>query len=327
VDKRKNFPKEDQEKKQLEEIAHLYFSTPTPPSKGTKKPETRDRHFEVFSPFPRTLVVLCMADHPQRGLSRWFLFNLAVMLKILNGPVLVIGSEGVYEERYRFGFRPDRERLKIDDGPRIPSGNFGPMGVCLLDGRILCRGLGDEAGVYPVGPMASSMISFRYILSDEVQRSGPLGSLPGLVVLLVTPTTKTTVLLDRMRGADPDLFEGPGHMGIVVANAGSAEESDAIYLYWRRKLEERYDGQLAVEHFGALPSGPFIHSRNPRFSSAHPMFGPSATRGAPPERVEGEQGPWGVGILEDPDGPLTRFCRTTASFVQKKRAELLHSTA
>ena len=62
MDKLKTFPKENHEKKQLEEIAHLYFSTPTPSPDPPKEPE---RTFESFSPLPRALFFHCAASQAQ----------------------------------------------------------------------------------------------------------------------------------------------------------------------------------------------------------------------------------------------------------------------
>jgi hypothetical protein len=300
VDKLKAFPKENQEKKQLEEIAHLYFSTPAPPS---EVPKERERSFGAFSPVPRALFVHCASGRPEGGMSTWFLFNLAVMLKILNGPVLLIGSQHAYEKRFLFGFRPDRERLRVEDGPQISSGSFGPMGLCLLDGRVLWRGLKDERDVYPVDPLAGGQVGFRYILSDEAPSGGVFRSLPSLVLLLVTPTTTTPALLESAMGTEDDLF--PGHAGIVVAGAGCTEEADALYLYWRDRLRERCDRELAVENWGRL-----------HWDERGPLD-------APLSDLETS----GVGVLEAPESARARFCQTAASLIRKKRLEWGHGVA
>jgi len=300
VDKLKVFPKENHEKKQLEEIAHLYFSTPAPSPEPPTEPE---RSFEGISPLPRALFVRCAAGQAEGGVSTWFLFNLAVMLKILNGPVLLIGSQHVYEKRFLFGFRPDRERLRVQDGPQGPSGSFGPMGLCLLDGRVLWRGLRDERDVYPVDPMGGGQVGFRYILSDEAPWGGVFRSLPSLVLLLVTPTTTTPAFLDSAMGAEDDL--SPGHAGIVVAGAGCPEEADALYLYWRDKLKERYERGVAVENWGRL----------------------HWNEKAPHDVSLSDVGPSGVGVLEDPESARARFCQTAATLIRKKRSELVHGSA
>ena|GEM_PF-3295021 len=300
MDKLKTFPKENHEKKQLEEIAHLYFSTPAPSSEPPREPE---RTFESFSPLPRALFVHCAAGQAQGEVSTWFLFNLAVMLKILNGPVLLIGSRDAYEKRFLFGFRPDRERLRVKEGRQVPSGIFGPMGLCLLDGRVLWRGLGDERDVYPVDPMAGGKVGFRYILSDEAPSGGVFRSLPSLVLLLVTPSTTTPAFLDSRLGAEDDLF--PGHAGIVVAGAGCSEEADALYVYWRDRLKERCERELSVENWGSL----HWNERTPH--------------GVPVS----DAAPSGVGILEDPGSERARFCQTAATLIRKKRLELVHGSA
>jgi hypothetical protein len=300
VEKLKVFPKENQEKKQLEEIAHLYFSDPSPSSETTAESE---RPFESSSLFPRALFVQCAAGRPEEDLSAWFLFNLAVMLKILNGPVLVIGSECTYEKRFLFGFRPDRERLMVEMETQMPSGSFGPMGLCLLDSRVLWRGLRDERDVYPVDPMAGGRVGFRYILSDEAPSGGVFRSLPSLVLLLVTPTTMTPALLEDRVGVEDGLF--PAHAGIVVAGAGCAEEADALFVYWRDRLRERCEGELAVEDWGRLHWDDRI----------------------PWDALPADVGMSGVGVLEDPESVRARFCQTAASRIRKKRLELFHGVA
>lgn len=330
LEKLRTFPKENQEKKQLEEIAHLYFSTPAPSSKrdeGPGEPERRQRRpLKVFSPFPRALVVRCLAGQPESDLSTWFFFNLAVMLKILNGPVLLVGSACTYERRFLFGFRPDRERLRIEDGPRVPIGSFGPMGVCLLDGSMLWRGIEDEGKAYEADPMAAGRVAFRYILSDEVGSGGVFRSLPGLVVLLVTPSTTTPALLDRAAGTDGELLPGPGHAGIVVAGAGCAEEAEALHLYWREKLEDRYAGELAVENFGVLPcesvDRPAVFL--PRPDSYAGRLGADETALFDTSLRGGTMA--GLGILDDPESPQSRSCHTIAARIRKKRSQLVHGS-
>ena len=322
MDKLKVFRKEDHEKKQLEEIAHLYFSAPAPASEVPTEPQ---RSFEAFSPLPRALFVHCAAGRAEGGVSTWFLFNLAVMLKILNGPVLLIGSQHAYEKRFLFGFRPDRERLRVKDGPQILFGHFGPMGLCLLDGRALWRGLGDERDVYPVDPMAGGRVGFRYILSDEVPSGGVFRSLPSLVLLLVTPTTTAPAFLDRATGAEDDLF--PGHAGIVVAGAGCAEEADALYVYWRDRLRERCERDLSVENFGVLPSAEVPRLRDPRPPPEDRMGRLRWNERAIRDASLSDVGTSGVGVLEDPASARARFCQTAASLIRKKRDQWVHGIA
>ena len=297
MDKLRVFPEKNQEKKQLEEIAHLYFSAPASPSQTPTEPE---RSFEALPTLPRALFVHCAAGRPEGGVSTWFLFNLAVMLKILNGPVLLIGSELAYGKRFLYGFRPDRERLRVEDGPQTPAGSFGPMGLFLLEGRVLWRGLRDEGDVYPVDPLTGGQAGFRYILSDEAPSGGVFRSLPSLVLLLVTPNTTTRTLLDSPMGQEDDFY--PDHAGIVVAGARSSDEADALYLYWRDRVKERCERELAVEDWGRLDWD--------KSGRAEPPVSDLETSG--------------VGILEDPVGARARFFQTAASLIRKKRSELFH---
>lgn len=299
MDKLKTFPKEDHEKKQLEEIAHLYFSDPAKPTKPLKEPETRSRAFESFRRSPRTLFVYCITGRPEHDLSTWFLFNLAVMLKILNGPVLLIGSERSYEKRFLFGFRPDRERVTPGKRMAIPSSIFGPMGVCLLDGRLLGGDFSDVQAGYGTDQRGGGKVSFRYVLSDEVRSGAGFGSVPTLALLLVTPTTMARDLLDFEEEEEEELFAKVSHVGIVVAGAGSSQEAQALYLYWRDRVEARRQEDLVVENFGVLPLG---------------------TR-----RAGMELG--GVEILESPAGEQARRYQETAALVRKKRSEMVSMSA
>jgi hypothetical protein len=126
-------------------------------------------------------------------------------------------------------------------------------------------------------------------------------------------------------GAEDDLF--PGQAGIVVAGAGCTEEADALYAYWRDRLRERCERDLAVENFGVLPS-----ANVPRRGDSRPppedrigrlRWNERAIRDASSSDV----GTSGVGVLEEPESPRARFCQTAASLIRKKRSELVHGSA
>ena len=295
MDKLEPFPKEDHEKKQLEEIAHLYFSEPATPSKARTKPQRSQRPFEAFRPSPRFLFIHCIAGQPEHDLSTRFLFNLAVMLKILNGPVLLIGSERFCEKRFLFGFRPDRERLAPGKRPTSVSSSFGPMGLCLVDGRLLGGDLAGGQAEYGVDLTGGGIVPFRYILSDEVRSGAVFGSASGLALLLVTPVTTACDLPDLEEEAEDKLFAKTRHVGIVVAGARCPEEADALYLYWRDRLADRCEGEILVENFGASS-----------LDSHHAGVGPGS-----------------VEVLENPESAQARFYQATASLIRSKRSEIV----
>ncbi len=318
MDKLKNFPKENQERKQLEEIAHLYFSDPAPSGEiagERKEPERPIRPAEPFLPLPSALFIRCAADRSAGDLSTWFLFNLAVMLKILNGPVLLIGSERAYERRFLFGFRPDRERVRGPiPGPSSSLGTFGPMGVCLLEGRVLRQARADGREGDALAPLAGPRVAFRYILSDEAHSGGLFNRFPGLLLLLVTPSSTTPGLLGRLEQEEGGFLRGVGAVGIVVAGAGCGEEADALYRYWRDRVGERAERGVTVENFGLLPAA--IMPRPLVVASGGGRTFPIYDRSADAEMS-------GVGALEDPGGSRTRFCQAAAALIRRKRSEML----
>jgi len=336
LDKLGTFPKEDQEKKQLEEIAHLYFSTPAEQRKDREDLAQRQTPVEAFPRSPRALFVYCTAGHSEHDLSAWFLFNLAVTLKILNGPVLLIGSEEAYERRFLFGFRPDRERFGLRGRAQLPWSSFGPMGVCLLDGRCLTQDFTTGYEPYGAVPEVGGQVSFRYILSDEMRMGALCGAARGLVVLVVTPTTRADDLLSREEKTEGRVFSRMGHVGIVVEGAGDTEEANALYQYWRGRLEERSEGELVVEDFGMFPGGPpspgFHESLSAQSSGVGgedeemplvPRFRGDRLRGNDMVGFSRELEMAGVGVLESPDSARARFCQSTAALIRKKRSEMV----
>jgi len=315
LEKLRNFPKEDHEKKQLEEIAHLFFSKPATPREVHEDLGKRDRHLEAFFRSPEALFVYCTTCEQEQGLSTWFLFNLAVMLRLLNGSVLLIASAQAYEQRFLFGFRPDRERVRLRATPPVPSSRFGPMGVCLLESRLLSGegatiGLGEYGGAWTSG----GGFSFRYILSDEVRPGALFGFLPGIAVLIVTPATTTDGLLGRDRETKQGFLRRGGHAGIVVAGAGCAEEANALHRYWQDKVKERCGDEMVVEDFGVFPVEGVSQNRN-SFACGNDRFSPC------PLSTGAEL--CGVDVLDSPHSVKTRFCHTTAALIRKKRSEMV----
>jgi hypothetical protein len=310
-----NFPKEDHEKKQLEEIAHLFFSKPATPQKVHEDPEKRERPFEAFYRPPQALFVYCTTCEQEQGLSTWFLFNLAVMLRLLNGPVLLIASVQAYEKRFLFGFRPDRERVRLRAIPPVPSSSFGPMGVCLLDGRLLSgEGATVGQGAYGGASTPGGGFAFRYVLSDEVRSGALFGSLPGIAVLLVTPATTTDGLLGRDRETKEEFLRRRGHVGIVVAGAGCAEEANALHRYWQGKVKERCGDEMIVEDFGAFPAEGVPRNRKFFFRENDSLSPCCLSKGT--ELC-------GVDVLDSPHSLKTKFCQTTAALIRRKRSEMV----
>jgi hypothetical protein len=206
------------------------------------------------------------------------------------------------------------------------------MGVCLLDGRSLSR---DHTGYDPYAgvPQVGGHVAFRYILSDEMRMGALRGATPGLVVLVVTPTTRADEVLSREEKTEGKLFPSMGHVGIVVGGAGCAEEANALYLYWRGKLEERSEGELLVEDFGMFPGGPPSPPQGSRLrgndgSLRSDLFWGQSSQFSGGVRndligVSRELEMASVGILESPGSARARFCQSTAALIRKKRSEMV----
>ncbi len=328
MDELRNFPGRDREKKELEEIAHLYFSRmPSRPEKGADGPGAEGGPgpsgpsvpggepkvgsgiapaARRFLGAPEPLYVCCATDASDRSLATWFFFNLAVVLRVLNGPVLLVASERACESRFSFGFRPDRERVHSRVGMALTSRSLGPMGICLVEGSGLAGELSGRPPARDADLVRCCPVPFRYVLSDEPRLRPLFGFLPGLVLLLVTPSTPEGLagkaILPAEEGGQG--FVGrrdrPVHVGVVVAGTSSREEADRLFGRWREMLEGEFTGgDVVVEDFGALE-------------------GWSATPGGGAD-VPG----WGIQVLEHPTSLESRWCMTAASRLRAKRRQLL----
>ena len=253
------FTYNETERKQLEEISHLYFSTPsapqnpqvaspqTPvPATQTHLPPTQEEVREG-----RAFTVECSAGRGNRFLASQFLFHISLLLRLSGEEVLLLCSREAFRERFAFGFRPDRERAVRVAGVQTP-GRLGPLGVCLLE----CDGL---TGVRPtharrdVAALPGLRAFFDYILADRFLAAPSQQGLTLLTLLVVTHETPEDAFreLDSVeRVQDRD---SPRSGGIVVGGVQDKEEAGLAYSCWRDRLEHLFPGRYSWESYGMFP--------------------------------------------------------------------------
>jgi len=288
------FAPSEAERKQLEEISHLFFSTPagsgrTPDPKPGLPPRTE----EWAARGPEPFWVCCPAGVSNFSLATGFLFNLALLLRLAQEEVLFLCSDQAMRDRFRFAFRPDRERrVRVGSGPGA-MGLAGPMGICLVPRRAWeeesCRAGGEGRGTFP------GMASFHYVLADYLPPAAPLESFRGITLLLVTPQTRDHEFQGQKlmeRGLDRG-HPAPG--GIVVAGVPDRDEGATVYTCWKEMLEERMPGRWQWEDFGFWP--------------------------APADKAPQGTFP-GMEVIESPTGRQTQCCLEIVARVRKKRREL-----
>ncbi len=293
MNKWENYTVKAHEKKQLEEIAHLYFSGSETSSRKVSPAKRKTGLLPQSSP---AYFIYCASSRGESSLSLRFLYNLSVMLKIYNETVLFIGSEKAYKKRYSYGFRPHRERVMHKGRADVPLGCFGPLGVCLMDSRSLNNMNNSGTEGIEEGIVLDAFSPFRYILSDEATSSLLLNSLSGLVLFLVTPTTAENAFIEIETKAWEQLSARFDQAGIVVAGTDGFEESEDLYLNWRERLERIYPNKVIMEDYGRFPLD-----------------------------VKREDSGAGceVDVLERPGSGQTKCFQTTASQIRNKRQEAL----
>lgn len=285
---------DDAERKQLEEISHLYFSTPAersrPPAASPAVSPRTTKARRGAEPFR----VSCLADRRDPSLSTRFLYNLALLLRLTQEEVLFLCSDQAMRDRFSFAFRPDRERsVRVGSGPAA-TGLVGPLGICLLRRRP-DAGEGTSAAKGRGGIPSGGMASFHYVLSDRLAAGPFFVGLPGVTLLLVTPESREDAFQGQgltERGQDGD---EPAHGGIVVAGVRDRDEAGTVYACWKEMLEQRFPGRWRWESYGTCP--------------------------APGKRGQSGLAP-ALDVIQSPTGWQTRCYLETVSLIRKKRREL-----
>lgn len=289
------FTSSDQEKRQLEEIAHLYFSDPEAPPPEGRVEGVGPAADAAFGFAEKTLAVCCTAGAVGAPEARWFLFNLGVTLRILSEPVLLVCSDHAYRHRFSFGFRPDRERPGNPEAGRPLPFCFGPMGVCLVEGRSLFSGGLPGIGSGPAVPAPGSLPPYRYVLSDVPLPWSPALGAQRLLLFLVTPETANDAFVQITDADEAAALEGVDHAGLVVVGADDGDQADRVGRSWRKRLSTLLPDRLAPAACGSVV-----------------LDSPGGRAGAG-SRIE---------ALERPTGGASRCYRATACTLMRWREEL-----
>ncbi len=280
----------------MEEIAHLYFSTSVTAEKRARAAEAEGRVVPEPSPRkPGTCLVCCTAGRTGGALAIDCLYNLAVLLQVSDGPVLIAGSGEAWRRRFSFQFRPDRERFFHGAGPELPSGIRGPMDIRLSS-------VDSLSGMVPGRRKASpgkAMIGagdFHYILSDELSSADHFNDLPGTVLFVVTPRTTPDSFDFSEKAPLLRTCSRNGHAGVVTAGVKDKEGADDLFQRWAETLGRVLPDGVRVENFGRLQEA---YEGGPGGSEA------------------------GLRVLEAPGSPETRRLLAIASRIRRRRSGLM----
>jgi len=284
------FSPSDAEKKQLEEIAHLYFSSPAPASKESKHPPETEPTLQPPSRTPPSVVVYCAAVEKRASLASVFLYNLALLLKISEDSVLLVCANDTYRRRFSFAFRPDREQRILVGGKAPSRGIVGPLGLRLLDADCLeDRHL--PLTETPEGNVHPQDLPFQFILTDHPATTPCSHDSGAIVLFLVTPETPADAFCEWRTGVWSRNTSGPVHAGIVTAEVTGREEAAGLYAQWKGKLGTLLPEACRVESYGMFP----------------------VANGGEAFRIEGE-----MGVLEHPTSWVTRCCLETAALIRRR---------
>lgn len=281
----------DREKRQLEEIAHLFLSDRTE-ERRTRPPPVRKLPAAAGSAVPKASGPTPFWIRPRAAArdERWvefFLLNLALLFQLADEPVVWIpsrrrtwtGAESSLAVRLK-------ARLAAMASADLPLTYCGPMGLRVLPG---VPGETDRRDFERVdgsgGQGFGSLEGYRYVLAEEPR--GPLSweILPCLEVWLV-----------GVPPADPGTRgeEGRFHCrsAFVVVGAASEGEARAACLQWREAQGLTAMGRREAENLGFIP-GPLPAAAGP--------------------------GPEAMIVLQDPLGWQTRRLQEIALRIRARR--------
>ncbi|MEW6442123.1 MAG: hypothetical protein AB1640_14395 [bacterium] len=282
----------DREKKQLEEIAHLYFSSPPQPAK--KKAGDPPPGLLAQGRPLRLLSVCCRSAPAEQKRAFRLLLNLAVLLKIADEPALWISPDPGVQAGVTGSPRFLGRRLIGMASVGLPWSYCGPMGIRYVAGldprgkkacldSLQSGGTGQSRGRAP----------YAYVLWSGLAGLGPFeGLVPQLDLFVLSASTPRTAFPPSERGKS----SVPCQAGMVALGVQGGEEAETLFLDWGKRLRPLYENELEPEGFGFLPAG----------------FGANGAGAG--QRVE---------VLEDPLSWQTRCLQQIAARLRQKRAEML----
>jgi len=287
----------DREKRQLEEIAHLFLSDRSE-ERRTRPPPVRNLPAGAASAAPKACGPAPLWIRPRAAPrdEQWvefFSLNLALLFQVADEPVVWIPSRwrtwtGA-ESRLPVRFKA---RLAAMASADLPLTYCGPMGLRVLPGRAGETGRRDFPGVgWPSGPGIGSLEGYRYVLAEEPRAPLPWETLPCLEVWLVgVPPAEPRTRDEDGRGSEEARFHC--RSAFVVVGAASEDEARAAGLRWKEAQGMTASGWREPENLGFIP-GPL----------------PAAV-GAGPEAMI---------VLQDPLGWQTRRLQEIASRIRARR--------
>lgn len=287
----------DREKRQLEEIAHLFLSDRTQ-ERRTLPPPVRNLPTAAASAAPKESGPAPFWVRPRAAPrdEQWvefFLLNLALLFQLADEPTVWIPSRSRAWARAESGLAVRlKARLAAMASADLPLTYCGPMGLRVLPGTPGEMDRRDFQGVGGPGVQGfGSLEGYRYVLAEEPRGPLPWGTLPCLEIWLVgVPPAERGTQAEDGRGCEEGQF--PCRSAFVVVGAASEGEARAAGLQWKEARGLTAPGLREPESLGFIP-GPL-----------------PAAAGAGPEAMI---------VLHDPLGWQTRRLQEIASRIRARR--------
>lgn len=249
----------EREKRQLEEIAHLFFSDRSEEKKPRPAPGQNLSKGTTDSVVPRAAGSPPFWIRPRAapGAQEWvdfFLLNLALLFQLADEPVVWIPSHRQDRSRSESGL-PARLKARLAGmaSAGLPLSYCGPMGL-----RVVPRMPGetngqlDEALGQPSGWCNVSLVGYRYVLAEEPWGPLPWDTLPCLEVWLVgnPPWSEPRSSAQERRGAERRFS---CKSAFVVVGVASEEEARRVGRQWKEAKGSLASGGGEPESLGFVP--------------------------------------------------------------------------
>lgn len=252
----------EREKRELEEIAHLFLSTRREQRKTRPPPVQNVSAVAPVSVAPRTAGPGPFWIRPRAVLhdEDWvdsFLLNLALLFQLADEPVVWIPSRRPPWSSSERGLPAQlKARLAGVASAGLPLSYCGPMGLRVFPATLWETTRRDSEGVgRPSGQaIGADLAAYRYVLASEPLGPLPWEVLPCLELWLVGagPAASGPVVEAQSE------FEGPFQYtwAFVVLGAASEDEARAAGRQWKEMQGLAVSGKGDPEYLGFVP-GPF----------------------------------------------------------------------